>query len=186
MMALEDKFQVFLGLIWLFLGLMIPIYAIFPDDALMNFLWAAFGFGCALTGVALVLEPIFSEESSSKLKVVSGAIWITVGALIFVWFVVPINIIDKITWWGFVVGCVLTGISLLFEESRIEKVNGSIWLIVGILIIVWLMLPSEALYYVMWIAFFPGCMLTGYQLISEMMKKTDQKQNLNRTVFNFS
>jgi len=51
--------------------------------------------------------------------------------------------------------------------NKLEVVCGLLWFIIGILIIIWLLIPSEDLLTIMWWCFAIGCILTGIWLVAD-------------------
>jgi hypothetical protein len=51
----------------------------------------------------------------ARLQVVVGAIWLVLGLGIVVWMVAPSQPLIDAIWWGFAVGCALTGVWMVVE-----------------------------------------------------------------------
>ena len=59
--------------------------------------------------------------------------------------------------------------------SKVEFINGIIWLTLGVLIVVWLIASSEALTTFIWAGFAVGCVLTGlWMIIDPIIRKKSE------------
>ena len=57
----------------------------------------------------------------------------------------------------------------------LQIVTGLIWLIIGVLIVIWLFIPIDLLLVIIWWELALGCILTGIWLLAEplLRKKTE-------------
>ncbi|MHA1449591.1 MAG: hypothetical protein ACTSP4_09255 [Candidatus Hodarchaeales archaeon] len=51
----------------------------------------------------------------------SGLTWLILGFLLVIWLLNPIEELMTIIWWGFALGCFLTGIWMLLEPASQDK-----------------------------------------------------------------
>ena len=51
--------------------------------------------------------------------------------------------------------------------TKLQVINGVIWFFLGILIVVWLIIPTDLITFILWAGFAVGCILTGICMVAE-------------------
>lgn len=59
-------------------------------------------------------------------------------------------------------------------KARLKLLNGLLWLILGLAIVLWLVLPNDILLTSIWVGFAIGCMLTGLFMVDEVLESQPQ------------
>ncbi len=54
-------------------------------------------------------------NNSARLQIITGFIWLILGILIVIWFLIPSEELMVFIWWGFAIGCIIAGISMIIE-----------------------------------------------------------------------
>ena len=57
----------------------------------------------------------------------------------------------------------------------LEIVSGILWASIGIIIVVWLLIPSDELLTALWWCFAVGCTLTGIWLVADPILRLKEK-----------
>ncbi|MHA1299506.1 MAG: hypothetical protein ACTSO9_08745 [Candidatus Helarchaeota archaeon] len=57
-------------------------------------------------------------NKSARIEVINGILWTFLGILFGIWFLIPDHILETIIWWGFAVGCIISGLLMTINPLK--------------------------------------------------------------------
>lgn len=65
-------------------------------------------------------EPVKYRQVYRVFRAFEGFVWFSLGILIFVWLIFPIKQLEFVLWFGFGIGCTLTGIFTMHHSISLN------------------------------------------------------------------